>query len=189
MRSAAILLTSVICTGCAAISPADEAVARISYCVTGECLDSLSEIRPSLRLTVSDGNRVIALAADKAPEIFGAALTVAKPPREAAAIFVNMLADGDSAMCANAATIARQAIACYKAMNLCNECDTFVAAVDEQTLRLPIELQAKILTASTPPDRLGRFMSRNNDETVTEAVREAYGTDSLKLNQFNNAFK
>lgn len=189
MRSVAILLAVSVCTGCSALSPADEAVERISYCVAEERMDSLADLLPSLRISVANANEVIALASTKTPSILGASLAVAKRPREAAHIFVNMLADGDSSVLHDAGTIARQAIDCYKALDLRDECDTFVVSVDEAALRLPVPVQAGILVGCTDPARLGRYLCRLDDTTMIEAVRMAYGTDSIRLKQFNNALK
>ncbi|MDE6305419.1 MAG: hypothetical protein K2L90_02395 [Muribaculaceae bacterium] len=189
MRSVSILMAVYACTGCAALSPADDAVERISCCVAENRLDSLTDLLPSLRISVADGNAVIAHAAEKSPSILGAALVITKSPREAAAIFVNMLAGDDTVLHKNASLIARQAISCYNALGLTDECDTFVMSVDENALRLPLEIQAKLLTECTEPDRLGRHICRYGDNDMIDAIRSAYGSDSLGLNRFNNALK
>jgi len=141
-----------------------------------------------MRMAVADGNHVIERAADISPEVLGASLAVAKPPRESAMIFVNMLA-ADSSRRSDAATIARQAIGCYIALNRHDECDSFIAAVDEEALRLPVGTQAAILAGSVDPERLGRSLKQYCDSSLINAVRSAYGADRQRLNQFNNALK
>lgn len=172
------------------MTASDEAVERISACVAAECLDSLTELVPELRLAVADGNKVIERAAETSPEVLGAALAVTKPPRESAMIFVNMLADPYSTIRADAAVIARQAIRCYIALERADECDTFVKTVDEEALRLPPATQAAILTVSLDPAQLGqslRNQTATTDSTLINAIRKAYGSDLQSLSQFNNA--
>ena len=189
LKCVEIIMALAACTGCAALSPADEAVERISACVATQQLDSLDALVPGLRLAVTDGSHVIERAANISPEVFGAALAVAKPPRESAMIFVNMLAAADSSRRSDAAKIARQAISCYMALNRNDECDSFIAAVDEEALRLPVGTQAAILAGSVDPRRLGLSLKQHRDTSLINAVRSAYGADTQRLNQFNNALK
>lgn len=188
LKCVEIVMALTACTGCAAKSPADESVERISAYVASGQLDSLAVLLPGMRMAVADGNHVIERAADISPEVLGASLAVAKPPRESAMIFVNMLAT-DSSRRSDAATIARQAIGCYIALNRHDECDSFIAAVDEEALRLPIGTQAAILAGSVDPERLGRSLKQYCDSSLINAVRSAYGADRQRLNQFNNALK